>query len=131
MVYLTKKEAERIARELSNSSNKETKNIIKKLKFPEKRKVYVRDKSGIQRLIEKAFDEKRKVKISYYSPHSDEFTTRIIDIYQIHINSIVAFCNLRKEERTFAIDRINSAAILDKKYVIPKNWSHENIILDK
>ena len=32
---------------------------------------------------------------------------------------------------TFAIERINSAAILDEKYTIPKNWSPENIILDK
>ncbi|MBU2522845.1 MAG: WYL domain-containing protein [Nanoarchaeota archaeon] len=131
MVYLTKTDVDKIVRELSNSSSKKIKSIIKRLKSPEKRKVYVRDKSEIRNLLQKAFDEKRKVKIRYYGLHSDEFTTKIIDIYQIHINSIIAFCHLRDEERTFAVERINSATILDEKYAIPKNWSPESIIIDK
>ncbi len=131
MVYLTKKEAAKIIKELSKNPEKEIKNIIKKLKTPEKRKVYATSETDINKLLKKAFNEKRKVKIRYYSPHNDEHTTRIIDIYQIYINSIIAFCNLRKEERTFVIDRINSAAVLDEKYSIPKNWISESIILDK
>ncbi len=131
MVYLTKKDADKIVKELSSISKKEIKSIIKKIKSPEKRRVYVRDKSEIRKLLRKAFDEKRSVKIKYYSPHSDEHTIRIINIYQIYINSIIAYCHLRRGERTFAIERINSAAILNEKYVIPKNWSPESIILDK
>ena len=130
MVYLSKKDANTIIRELSNTSNKKIKYILKKIKSPEK-KVYIKNKSEIRKLLQKAFDEKRKVKIIYYSPHSDEHTTRVIDIYQIYINSIIAYCHLRGEERTFVIGRINSAAILNEKYTIPKNWSPENIILDK
>lgn len=131
MVYLTKKEAKKIAKALPKNSDKEIKNIIKRLKSPEKRIVYVTRKLEIRKLLHKAFDEKRKVKIRYYSPHSDEHTTRIIDIYQIYINSIIAYCHLREDERTFAIKRINSATILDEKYSIPKNWTPESIILDK
>ena len=93
--------------------------------------VYIKNKSEIRKLLQKAFDEKRKVKIIYYSPHSDEHTTRIIDIYQIYINSIIAYCHLREDERIFAIERINSAALLDEKYEIPKGWRPESIILDK
>jgi len=131
MVYLTKKEADKIVKELSKSSDKEIKSIVKKLNFPEKRAVYVHDKTGTMRLLKKAFNEKRKVKIRYYSLSSDEVRNRIVDIYQIYNGCIIAFCHLRGEERTFVIDRINSATILDEKYKIPKGWSPESIILDK
>lgn len=131
MIYLTKKESDKIVKELSKNPDKEVHKIIQKIKSPEKRRDYLRDKSGIRKLLQKAFDKKRQIKIRYYSPHSDEHTTRIIDIYQIYLNSIIAYCHLRKDERTFAIERINSAAILDENYKIPKNWSPENVILDK
>ncbi|MBU0760966.1 MAG: WYL domain-containing protein [Nanoarchaeota archaeon] len=49
----------------------------------------------------------------------------------MHKDCIVAFCNLREDERTFVIDRINAAALLDDKYSIPKGWEPESIILDK
>ena len=131
MVYLTKKEAEEIVKEVSDSQNKKIKEIVKKLKSPEKRRVYVNDKQEIKKLLRKAFNEKRKVKIRYYSFHSDESTTRIIDIYKIYKRAITAFCHLREEERNFVIDRINSATLLDEKYNIPNNWEPEDIILDK
>ncbi|MFH1271113.1 MAG: WYL domain-containing protein [Nanoarchaeota archaeon] len=73
----------------------------------------------------------QKFLINYYSLSSDESTTRIVDIYQMHKDCIVAFCNLREDERTFVIDRINAAALLDDKYSIPKGWEPESIILDK
>lgn len=129
MVYLSKKDADAIMKELSKTSNKEIKDILKRMKSSEKM-IYVRDRAGIRKLLRKAFEEKRKIKIKYYSPHSDEHTTRIIDIYRLYINSVVAYCHLREEERTFAIERINSAAILDEKYTIP-DGSPESIILDK
>lgn len=131
MVYLSKKEAVRISKELAKIKNKDIGGILRKLNSSNKGKSYVKGRAEIRSLLKKAFDEKRKVKIRYYSPHSDEHTTRIIDIYQVSINSIVAFCHLREDERTFAIERINSAMLLDEKYKIPKGWSPESIILDK
>jgi len=131
MAYLSKKDAEIVIRELSNVPNAEIKSIIKKLKFPEKRKVYVTNKSDIRKLLHKAFNEKRKVKIRYYSPHSDESTIRIVDIYNVYNGVIACFCHLREDERNFVMDKINSVAILDEKYSIPKGWSPESIILDK
>ena len=60
MVNITK-EAEEISRELSKSTNRRIKEIIEKITSPEKKKVYVRDKTEIKRLLRKAFNEKRKV----------------------------------------------------------------------
>jgi len=131
MVYIPKKDVEKIAKELSKSQNKEIRKIVKKLNSPEKRRYYVYDGSEIRKLLKKAFDEKKKVKIKYYSPHNDENTTRVIDIYKIYKEVITAFCYLREEERNFVIERINSAVLLDEKYKIPKNWGPESIILDK
>jgi hypothetical protein len=84
MVYLSKKDADAIMKELSKTSNKEIKDILKRMKSSEKM-IYVRDRAGIRKLLRKAFEEKRKIKIKYYSPHSDEHTTRIIDIYRLYL----------------------------------------------
>lgn len=130
MVYLSKSDYNQLIRKLSKIKDKEIKEIIKNLKSQKKSIKYVREESEIRKLLDKAFNERRKVKIRYYSPHSDEQTIRIIDIYKIYINAITAFCHLRKEERTFVIGRINSAAILAEKYEIPKGWTPENIIID-
>ena len=62
---------------------------------------------------------------------SDEVTNRIIDVYQLHDDCVIAYCHLRNDERVFRIDRINKAAILDEKYKIPKGWEPESIILNK
>ena len=108
MIYLTKKEGDKIASVLSKTADKEIKRIIKKLEYPQKKKVYLYNNLEIEKLIKKAFNEKRRIKIRYYSPHSDEHTTRMIEIYKTHNNAIIAFCHLREEERTFVIDKINS-----------------------
>ena len=100
------------------------------LKNPEKKLTYITEQPKIKALLKRAFKEKRKVKITYYSLSSDEVTNRIIDIYQLHNDCVVAFCNLRDDERTFVMSRINKAAILDEKYSIPKGWSPESIILN-
>ncbi len=130
MVYLTKEEAHKIVKELAGNKDKEVRRIVQKLNSPEKRTIYVRGKPEIKRLLRKAFKERSQVKIRYYSPHSDENTTRIVDIYQVHNDCITTLCHLREEERIFRIDRIGSATILDNKYKIPKGWEPENIILN-
>ena len=130
MVSLTKTEKDKLKEILAKSKDKEAKVILDKINS-EKRLKYVYDRKRIRELLTKAKNEKRKAKIKYYSPHSDEHTTRIIDIYQVYINSIIAFCHLREEERTFAIERISAVAMLDENFTITKNWTPESIILDK
>lgn len=92
---------------------------------------YIRGLSEIKRLLRKAFKEKRSVKIKYYSLSSDEVKFRVVDVYQMYNDCIIAFCHLRNEERTFVIDRINQSKLLDEKYEIPNGWEPESIILDK
>src|SRR3989344_3805740 len=106
MVYLSKKEADELSRAIPKSRNKEITKIINKLKSPPKNLSYVNDEKKIKSLLRKAFNEKRKVKINYYSLSSDEVTNRVIGIYQFHDDCVVAYCNLRKGERTFVIGRI-------------------------
>ena len=94
MAYLSEKDAEIVIKELSKNSNAEIKGIVKKLKSPGKRRVYMTSKADINRLLKRAFREKRKVKIRYYSPHNDESTMRIVDIYKIYNGVIAGFCHL-------------------------------------
>lgn len=129
MVYLSKKDAEKVINELSKINKWEITEIIEKMRS-HKKVVYARSQPKIKRLLKQAFKEKRKVKINYYSLSSDEVTNRIVDVYKMHNDCIIAFCHLREEERTFVIDRINQAALLDDKYKIPKGWTPESIILD-
>ncbi|MBS3074546.1 WYL domain-containing protein [Candidatus Pacearchaeota archaeon] len=131
MVYLSKKDAEEVAKALSESNDKKLLVIANKIKNHKKAPVYFYDKDDIKRLLRKAFREKRSVKINYYSHMSDEVTNRIIDVYQLHDDCVIAYCHLRNDERVFRIDRINKAAILDEKYKIPKGWEPESIILNK
>jgi len=91
---------------------------------------YARESAEIKRLLKKAFKQKRSIKIKYYSLSSDEVKYRIIDIYQLHKDCITAYCHLRDDERTFVMDRIIQAKLLDKGYEIPKGWSPESIILN-
>ena len=127
MVYLSIEDTKIVIKELSKSSDAKVKKIIDKIKNPIKR-VYVRELKEIERILKKGFKEKRKVKIRYYSPHSDENTTRIIAVYQLHDGVVTGYCYLREDERVFRTDRIKSAALLNEKYSIQKSWKPENVI---
>lgn len=130
MVYLSKKDAEIIIKELSKVRTKDAREILEKIKIPRKQ-VYVRNRSGIRQLLQKAFHEKRSIKIKYYSLSTDEVRFRVVNVLKIHKDCIIAYCHLRKEERTFVIDRIYAAVILEEKYNIPEGWRPESIILEK
>src|SRR3989344_8235698 len=110
MVYLSKKDAEKLIKELSNTNKQEIKRIIDKIKSPSEKLNYAYDRQEIKRLLRQAFKEKRKVKINYYSHSSDEVTNRIISVYQLHDDCAVAFCHLRNDERTFKTRSINKVA---------------------
>ena len=127
MVSFTKSEKEKLKEILTKCKDKQSKNILNKIKSEKKLK-YAENKKEIQILLKHAFKEKKKVKIKYYSLSSDEVKWRIVSIYQLNLDFIIAYCHLRKEERTFIIDRILQAAVLDENYTIPKNWEPESIV---
>jgi len=112
MVSLTKNEKNKLKDILAKSEVKEAKNILEKIN-KEKKLEYVYDKKGINALLKKAYQEKKKIKIRYYSLSSDEVKWRKVAIYQFDPDFIIAFCYLRNEERTFVMNRISQAAILE------------------
>lgn len=130
MVILNKEEAREVIRVLKKEKSKKLRDIIRKMEKPEVKLRYVYERKEIKALLRKAFKEKKKVKINYYSLSSDSVANRVIDIYQWHEDCIIAFCNLRKDERTFVINRINRAALLNEKYKIPRGWTPESVILN-
>jgi len=125
MVSLTKAEKMKLKEILTKSKEKEAKSILNKIS-KEKKLEYAYDKKDVRALLKTAYKEKKKVKIRYYSLSSDEVKWRVVDIYQIGNDFIIAYCHLRNEERTFVISRINQAAILDESYKIPKGWVSES-----
>jgi predicted DNA-binding transcriptional regulator YafY len=92
---------------------------------------YVYDTKEIKSLIRKSFKEKRVLKIRYYSLYSDEVKYRKIDVLNVHKDCIVGYCHLREGERTFVIDRIRSAKMLQETYFIPEKWSPDSKIIEK
>lgn len=80
----------------------------------------------INKTLREAFRKKLTVKIRYYSLSSDETKYRTLSIYKLEKDFLIAYCHLRKEERTFVKNRISFAKILDETYTIPKNWKPES-----
>lgn len=60
------------------------------------------------------------VKIKYYSPDNQETTERTIEPFAIYSTQenwlLIAFCKLRKDFRTFRLDRILSLEVLNEKF---------------
>ena len=127
MISFTKTEKNKLKEILTKSKDKQAKEILRKFEN-EKMLKYVDDKKEIKSLLNKAFKEKKKVKIRYYSLSSDEVKWRTVTIYQLSSDFIIAFCHLRGEERTFVTDRISKATMLDDSYKIPNGWEPESIV---
>ncbi|QLL23638.1 WYL domain-containing protein [Actinobacteria bacterium IMCC25003] len=68
-------------------------------------------------IIKKALSDQKKIHISYFSPTDDEITER--DITPLHLSVsdgrdfVTAFCDSASAQRTFRVDRIQSAVPLD------------------
>ena len=68
-------------------------------------------------IIKKAMTDQKKIHISYFSPTDDEITER--DITPLHLSVsdgrdfVTGFCDSASAQRTFRVDRIQSAVLLD------------------
>src|SRR3989338_1115173 len=111
MVSLTKAEKMKLKEILTKSKEKEAKSILNKIS-KEKKLEYAYDKKDVRALLKTAYKEKKKVKIRYYSLSSDEVKWRVVDIYQIGNDFIIAYCHLRNEKR-----KTKMALSKAKKYV--------------
>lgn len=127
MVSLTKTEKQKLKEVLAKSKDKDAKQILNKISNEKKLK-YVYDQREIRTLLKKAYREKKKVKIRYYSLTSDEVRWRKVAIYKFDEDFIIAFCYLRNEERVFKTKRISQAAMLDEGYKIPNGWTSDSYV---
>ncbi|RMG04353.1 MAG: WYL domain-containing transcriptional regulator [Nitrospirae bacterium] len=75
--------------------------------------------------IQGAFEEFRRLMITYKALYSDEVTKRKIDPYYLFYEKLEgtwnlrAYCHLREDFRTFALDRILKVEVLDE-YFLPR-----------
>ena len=79
--------------------------------------------------INEAIMQFKRVKMVYDALYSGDVTERVVDPYYLFFQdgfwNIRAYCNLRKEFRTFALDRIVSLEVLDN-YFVPQSVSLED-----
>ena len=122
MVNLTEKEKEALTNALKENKNKNVQIALKKINDNKEKLKYEHEKKKIKILLKRAFQEKRKIKIQYYSLSSDETKFRTVSVYQYNPDWIMAHCELRDEERCFVTGRIRSAALLNERYTVPPNW---------
>ena len=77
-------------------------------------------------LLEQAIEERREVRVSYYTASRDEMTERDLRPYGIIEHDgewyLVAHCLLRDRELPFRVDRIRSMELLDRTFDVPKSF---------
>lgn len=70
--------------------------------------------------LQRAIEERRRVEMDYYSASRDARAVRRVDPYHLRnfegVWYAAGYCHLRGEWRTFAIDRIESLAVLDERF---------------
>lgn len=75
--------------------------------------------------VEEAFAARRRLEIEYVSSEDRDQMgfrkKRLIDIYELNGESLLAYCHLRKEPRKFFLRRIVKAELTPDSYVIPRD----------
>ncbi len=73
---------------------------------------------------------KKQILIKYYSMDGKKVTVRIIDPYAFKLYFgiwyLIGFCHLRKEIRTFRVDRIRNVEILEHGFLYPEDFDIES-----
>jgi len=73
--------------------------------------------------IQRALDDLRRIRITYDALYSGEVTTRKVDPYYLFYDrfegiwNLRAYCHLREDFRTFALDRIKRIKVLDEHFL--------------
>lgn len=75
----------------------------------------------VSQQLRRAWAEQRVVRIRYRKPGDLEVSEREIDVYGVDGVYVDAYCRLRREPRTFRIDRVLDARLLD----VPFEWDSE------
>lgn len=67
-------------------------------------------------LILQALQERRRLMINYYTASTGEMNRRKIDPLSLDGDMLTAYCHLRKAERVFKLNRIESAQLTDERF---------------
>jgi proteasome accessory factor C len=78
------------------------------------------DDSAVARLVSEAIDRRRLLRLDYYKPNEDEFSTRTVEPYAL-VNGregwyVASFDPLKDAVRHFRLDRVRSAEALDETF---------------
>lgn len=91
-------------------------------------KDYTRSKQTIEAMTRAVF-HKYRVRLSYQSPHDSEPTEREVDPYRLwYVNNalyVVGHDHLRNDLRVFAVDRIRSVSLTNRRFEIPEDFDFE------
>lgn len=80
-------------------------------------------------LLENAIRDKTKVRITYHSASTMNFTERVVCPYRLHHDQstgtwyLIAWCEYRNEVRTFAVNRIQKPVLTGGHFAIPESFS--------
>jgi len=88
--------------------------------------------SGVIDQINRAVAGRKTVEFGYWSLKSDERTTRKVDPYKIWFYDgtiyVIGRCHLRRDIRTFVLERINMLQVLDDCFKIPEQFSFDDYV---
>lgn len=82
--------------------------------------------------INRAAADRKTVEFGYWSLKSDERTTRKVDPYKIWFYDgtiyVIGHCHLRRDVRTFVVDRINMLQVTEDCFKIPESFSFDDYV---
>jgi predicted DNA-binding transcriptional regulator YafY len=80
----------------------------------------------IEDSVRQSYDEGRVLRILYQTANESQRTTvREIEVYAFDETYIDAYCRLRKEKRTFRVDRIKDALLLEDRFDLDSEVEHQ------
>lgn len=84
------------------------------------------------RLINASIESRRKLRITYYSPASNERTIRLIAPYHLRFDDgawyAIAHCDLRNDIRTFALHRMGEIEETGISFAMPADFTIEDYL---
>lgn len=127
-----------LLRKARTDTGPQTRERIKRIEDTEKFRVDLDPLVGFENiesqydLLTKAMELKIEVAIEYKGMHEQKETKRIIAPYGMFLSNamwyVIAYCNLRKGIRQFALDRIKGAKLLRSHYLIPDGFNPDDYL---
>ncbi len=74
------------------------------------------NQSQVKALLNHAYRERRVLRISYQKDPGAELIERDVEVYALDGNYFDAYCRLRKEKRTFRLDRVVEASLSSESF---------------